>query len=405
MRRVFTILALVIVLGGIAVAGYFYFFGNTASVVVAPSGDVTLPDAGVAPQTPGEPTATTTIPTSSPTSVSARLVKISSGPIVPGMVVNRRAATASSSVQTLISFIERQSGNVFSYDLSAGTLTRTSNRTIPGIQAAAWLPSAARAFVRYLSGSDFSTVNAYALSADGSLPAQAGDGFFLAQNLSDIAVSSTSILTLASGVNGSVASLARIDGTNSSTVFTTPLSDLRISFAGKSQYLAYTKASSALPGFAFLVDATGTFSRIAGPRNGLVALASPSGTWVLISYTTNGALQMELVNTATGEVTALPIATIAEKCVWTADDSAIYCGIPVDPPAGLNYPDDWYQGAVAFSDKIWRIQVSGRYAQFVLDFAQEAASPLDATALAVDSGNSTLVFINKNDGSLWSYEL
>ena len=91
--------------------------------------------------------------------------------------------------------------------------------------------------------------------------------------------------------------------------------------------------------------------------------------------------------------------------MWTANDSAIYCGIPADPPQNFNYPDDWYQGAISFSDRIWKIDVSGRYAQLVLDFSKETENPLDATALAIDPLNTALVFVNKNDGSLWSYEL
>ena len=109
------------------------------------------------------------------------------------------------------------------------------------------------------------------------------------------------MLTLASGVNGSVASLEHVDGTHTANIFTTPLSALRISFAGKAQYLAYTKPSGTLSGDAFLVDSTGHFSRVAGPLDGLVALASPTGKWVLVSYTLNTAMQMELVNTSTGE--------------------------------------------------------------------------------------------------------
>lgn len=112
-----------------------------------------------------------------------------------------------------------------------------------------------------------------------------------------------------------------------------------------------------------------------------------------------------LVNTSTHDALPVPVATIADKCAWTADDSAIYCGIPVSPPTGVNYPDDWYQGAVQFSDRIWKIQVSGRYAQLVLDFSKEANGSLDTEALALDPASSTLVFVNKNDGSLWSYQL
>ena len=67
---------------------------------------------------------------------------------------------------------------------------------------------------------------------------------------------------------------------------------------------------------------------------------------------------MVLVDTTTNEVLPLPIASMTEKCVWSNDDSVIYCGVPVDLPSGATYPDDWYQGAVHFSDRIWKIQVS-----------------------------------------------
>ena len=402
MRRTLTITTIVIVLVGVGVAAYFYFFMRSASVVVAPVGSVNLPVAeqGEAPTTGTTTASTSDIPAHAPVTVSARLVQISTGPVVSGeAVVDIQAKNASSSPDVAVNYIERESGNVFSYLTHAKTITRTSNRTIPGIQSASWLPNGSIAFVRYLSGANFSTINTYALPANGS------GGFFFPQNLAGIAVSSTSVLTLASGVNGSATSLQRTDGTRVATVFSTPLSALRISFAGK-QYLAYTKPSGTLPGDAFLVDSAGRFSRIAGPRSGLVALASPLGKWVLVSYTRNNNLmQMELVRTTTGETLSLPVATIADKCVWATDDSSVYCGVPISPPIDAVYPDDWYQGAVHFSDRIWRIDVSGRYAQLVLDFSKETKGALDAEALAVDPLHTVLVFINKNDSSLWSYQL
>ena len=398
-----------VVLAGAGVAGYFYFFNNTAGVAVAPSDEASLPTAGEDGSIPDDAvttntpiSSTSTSPTSSastPTAVSSRLVKISAGPVVPGGVVVSKRATASSTTETRVSYIERQSGNVYSYSVNTRTNTRTGNRTIPGIQSATWFPNASSTLVKYLSGADFLTINSYALPANGSA------GFFLQQNLSDVAVSEDGILTLSSGVNGSVASLSRIDGTRPSELFTTPLSSLRVSFAGKKQYLIFTKPSAKLAGSAFLVDGTGRFSRIAGPLNGLVAKSSPSGKWVLVSHTSNGVIQMSLINTATAESIILPIATIADKCVWASNDSAIYCGVPISPSTNFNYPDDWYQGAVSFSDRIWRIDVAGRYAQFVLDFSKESGEVLDATALAIDQLNTTLVFVNKKDSYLWSYSL
>ena len=402
MRRTLIIAAIVIILIGAGASVYFYFFSNTAGVAVTtPSGNTTLPTAGQTSVPSTGTTATGGTTTSSapnaPSAVSSRLIKISVGPVVPGEGLVSKPASASSSPETLVRYIERESGNVFSYSTLSKTLTRTSNKTIPGIQSAVWLPDASVAFVRYLSGADSSTINTYALPADGS------GGFFLSQNLADVAVSSSGILALASGVNGSTASVSRLDGTHPVSAFSSALSSLRASFAGK-QYLTVTKASATLPGYAFLVDAAGRFSRVAGPLNGLSALASPSGKWLLASYTLGTALQLELVDTTTGETVPLPVATLADKCAWTSDSSAIYCGVPMDPP-NASYPDDWYQGAVSFSDRIWKIQVSGRYAQLVLDFSKDAKGALDAEALAVDAANTTLVFVNKNDGSLWSYSL
>jgi len=409
MRRKLTTIGIVLLIIGFVVALYFIFFASSASVTVAPTGSVSFPTSGQIPSSGTEEPEDLPGQTGAPTIISARLVKISKGPVVPGQAVlnvktslatSTTASTTSNGSDVAVNYIERQSGNVFTYLVGAGSITRTNNQTVPGIQSASWISDASFAFVRYLSGDDFSTINTYALPKSGS------DGFFLPQNLADIAVSSTNLLTLASGVNGSVASLERLDGTRASQVFTTPLSSLRVSFAGKSQYLAYTKPSAALYGDAFIVNGAGHFFRIAGPLNGLVALSSKSGKWTLVSYTSdNNSMQMELVNTTTGDTVSLPVATIADKCVWTADDSAVYCGVPVDPPSDYAYPDDWYQGVAHFSDRIWKIDVLGRYAQLVLDFPSETDSSLDVESLAVDPMNTELVFTNKNDGSLWGFSL
>ncbi len=426
MRRALIIGASIILLVLAALAAYYYFFSGAPGLTGAPS--TTLPVAGTAtnPIATGTTSDTTgattdTKPTTPPiaTKVTARLVKISAGPVVPGeaivdvtttsfatsSTVSKKGVTqivvipATKVVDVNVEFIERQSGNIFSYLVRAGTLTRTSNRTLLGIEEAQWLPSGLMAFVRYLSGDTLSIVNTYGIAVDGS------GGFFLPQGLADIAVASTSVLALASGANGSVASLMRADGTNTKTVFTSPLSSLRVAYGEGGQYFAFTKPAQSLLGDLFLVDSAGNFSRIAGPLPGLVALPSPSGKEVLISYAQGGVMHTALVHTATQAIIVLPVATIADKCVWAQDDSAVYCAVPRAPSSEYAYPDDWYQGAIPFNDRIWKISVTSRYTQVVLDFSSASAGALDAIALAIDQAGTTLVFVNKNNGSLWSYQL
>lgn len=410
MRRTLIIAIIAVAVIALGAAAYFLFFTHTSPTPAEPGGTTTLPVAGqgTTPQggAQGSSGSALSATPNSPVAVSSRLVQISSGPVVPGEIVletkpvKEKGATTTSPSVVSVQYVDRESGNVFSYRPQTKVLTRINNKTLPGIQSASWLADGSAAFVRYLSGTDFSTINTYALAATSS-----SSGFFLAQNLADISVSPTRILTLASGVNGSSASLARLDGSKPAEVFTTPLTAVRASFLGPDQYLVFSKPSSALAGSAYLVSGNGYFSTLAGPLSGLVALASPSGKWLLVSYVINNAMRTELVEVATHTTTTLPVSTIADKCVWAIDDSAVYCGVPQDPPSGYAYPDDWYQGVVSFSDRIWKINIASRYAQLVLDFSQAKSGNLDATALALDAGNTTLVFVNKSDGSLWSYSL
>lgn len=407
MRRTLIIIAAVIVIIGVGAWAYLRFVADRPSVAVVPTPVAGLP---VAEQAPADPTGEVVAPTTVLVEAvaGARLIKVSEGPIVPGIILTDRTpallSVASSSASStspgyFLTYIARKSGNVFSYSSASRVITRTNNKTIPGIQSAEWLPSAAVAFVQYLSGSNLSTVNTYALPADG------GNGFFLEQGIADLKVSSTNILMLASGTNGSIGTLRATDGSRASQAFSSPLSSLRIAFAGQGTLLAFTKPSAALPGAAFLIDRAGRFSRIVGPLPGLVALPSPSGGSILVSYIAEGAMRMQLVDTLSGAVTTLPVGTVADKCAWSADGAAIYCGIPVSPPVGYAYPDDWYQGAVSFDDRIWRINVAGRFAELVLDYAKETGGRLDAYSLALDPSGNALAFLNKNDGSLWVYSL
>jgi hypothetical protein len=389
---------MVIVLLGAGVWAYFYF---AASPKLAVTDTPSLPASGATlPGTAGGDANSEPAFTPSAARITTRLTRISTGPVVPGTVaIDRPAGTASSTADVEVRYIEQRSGNVYTYLVKAGQLTRISNRTLPGIADAKWLPTGETAFVRYLSGDTLSTVSTYGLAADGS------GGFFLPQDLADLDVSATNVLALASGASGSIASRLATDGSGGGAVFSSPLSSLRAAFAGTAGYIAFTKPAASLAGYLFAVSAQGRFSRIAGPLHGLVALPDHAGRYALVSSVDNDVMRLTLTSLADGSEIPLPVGTIADKCAWTADDRAIYCAVPVSPSTDYSYPDDWYQGAAHFSDRIWKIDVAGRFAQLVLDLRTAVTDPVDASALALDPDATTLVFSNKNDGSLWSFQL
>lgn len=403
-RRLLIIIASVIVLLGLGVGTYF-LFGNRAELSVdAPgnpfgsSGDrevsnLLTPD--------GEPVQ------GAGTVVAPRLIRISDVPVAKGVaalyippVPGATSTDPGIPEDTEIRFIERQSGNIYAFRLHDRLLTRISNRTLPGIQDASWVSDGSRAFVRYLTRSADGTerVDTYALPADG------GEGYFLEQNLEKVSVQGTStVLSLLSRSTGSVSTLTNPDGTNPRTAFNSPLTSL-VAALTNTNIVATTRASSGLDGYSFTVSrADGSFTRLLGPLRGLITLPNQEGTSVLYSYVDRNRTYLQVIDTASRTVTALPLSTFAEKCVWAPGGLAVYCAVPT----GLsgNMPDDWYQGAQTFSDRIWRIDLSTRLATLIVDPGQVADVAIDAVALSIDRMGDALVFTNKKDGTLWVYDL
>lgn len=396
---------LVLILLGVAV--YFLFFNKKEGVVVEEPGNRfdtsnEYTDPGVVEELPlgqvadegraGE-------------EVAPRLIKITDGPVAFGSMAFQvftpsEPASTTGAYDTEIRYLERASGNAYAYRAHERTLSRISNRTLPGIHEATWLPDGSLAYARFLSTGDAEVIETYALPVSGG----GVGGYFLEQGLEDVVVQGTSTLaTLLPSTNGSIATVAQVDGETFRTLFSSPLNSLRLFFAGK-DFITYTKASAHANGYVFLVGgASGLFEQVAGPLKGLTALPSPLGTYVFYTYVAGSSLRSGLITLEGRVVDAIPVGTLSEKCTWTSDETSIYCAVPRSITGTL--PDDWYQGSVSFSDRIWRIDLEGRVAVLAVDPKTVGGVEIDAVNLTVDSENDVLIFTNKKDGSLWAYDL
>ena len=141
MRRTLIILVSTIFLLAIGF-GIYFFFTNHARVVVAPTqaqkglfpiikkssstkGSTSIKDATYIDSRsfPNTQTISTSLNT------QKRLKKITIGPVVPGIVVFDATSTATSTSNAIVRYISRKSGDVYSYDVLNGTLSRLSNKT------------------------------------------------------------------------------------------------------------------------------------------------------------------------------------------------------------------------------------------------------------------------------------
>lgn len=414
MKRTLLIVSAIVVLIGIGIGLYFFFsHNNTLSIGqgtdLPGSGNGTPDTSAGTPSTQG-----LGVPVSGAgTDIAPRLVRISDRPVALGSVATylprQRIGTTTpvssttpilySDPEVRVEYIERESGNIYGYQAHARTLVRLSNKTLPGIQEASWLSDGSLAYARFLE-KDGTTehIDTYALPAAGE------NGYFLAQDLTQVLTRGTSTLvTLLSTTDGSSASVSTPSGAGLRTLFTSALSSIRLALSG-SNYIVTTKGSAKADGYSFMVDGkNGSFTRALGPLQGLSTLASPSGKYLLYSYLDRGKLALAVLDLSTHVATRLPLTTLPEKCVWTADDAALYCGVPTSLTGTL--PDDWYQGVVSFSDRLWQIDLAGRVATLVIDPKAAGNTEVDAVGLSLDAANDMLIFTNKRDSLLYAYDL
>ncbi|MEO6536426.1 MAG: hypothetical protein ABIT47_01930 [Candidatus Paceibacterota bacterium] len=407
MKRTLIIIAGIIVLLGIIVGVYYMFFApGAATLTVGNPFDNT--GAGNATPSSNLPNTDGTL-SNAGTELAPRLIKVTDGPVARGTVAvdvqlpvpgtDATASTSSTTPDVEVHFIDRASGNVYAYIAHARTLTRISNKTLPGVQEVSWLSDGSRAYARFLSTSAGGEhIDTY------SLDAHSGEGYLLEQDLNQaLVVGSSSFFSLLSGTTGSVGTIAHADGTNAKTLFSTLLSSLVV-HPTNGNFFATNKPSSSIDGYAFQIDRTsGGFSRILGPFPGLSVLPSPSGTSLLFSYVDAGVVHLRVMDVKNRTSTALPLATFAEKCTWSTDNLSAYCAVPTAMQGNL--PDNWYQGATIFTDRIWKIDLTQRLATLVVDPTQVGKVSVDAVSLTTDPGEDILMFTDKHTGALYAYDL
>lgn len=400
-KTLFIVIALLLIILIVGLVWYFFFretspFGtqNGNGGFGSGGGDVeipTPPDVGVPVPNAGD-------------EVAPRLFKITDGPVAKGVIALTvevrdpfQGTSTPATRDVEVRYADRATGNLYRYLLGDRTLERLTNRTLPGVQEASWARNGSRAFLRYLADDGAGErIETYALPADGT------EGYLLEPNLSEVIAGTSTVLTVLPSTTGSIGTKAELSGAGAFTLFSTPLSSLRF-FASGGTYVAATRPSANSAGYAFYLGPDGQFTRALGPLRGLNVLPSPSGERLLYSSNANATFDLALLTLNPAGAMALPLATMADKCVWAADEKTIYCAVPRSLEG--TQPDDWYQGEVSFSDRIWEIDLESRIASLVFDPFLLADTDIDAIALTVDASTDILVFTNKSDGSLWAYDL
>ena len=343
---------------------------------------------------------------------SSRIGKEVSKNILIQLTKNAISGTAYYGTTTAL-YMERATGHIYKINLDGTNNIRLSNATVPKSFEAVWSYKSDKMAVRYFEdpspGSVKLAVKTFLASIGHLLKATSTSeaelkGLALPATVSEIAVSPAEDKVFYLNNAGDELTegvVADFSNKSQKKIFELPFGEFNISWPVKDNIVLLTKPSAKAESYLYFLNSkTGALTRILGGIKGLTAVVSPDGEKIIFSGIGQDGTESKNYNLKTKTVSELGFAVLADKCAWgRKNKNMIYCAVSAKKP-DTNQPDGWYQGLVSFDDGIWSKNISTGESQSVL-----SRFGADIMNIFVNDDENYLIFINKNDGTLWSLKL
>lgn len=299
-------------------------------------------------------------------------------------------------------FIERNTGHMYINQISLDDRSRLSNTAAPGIYKIWWNTGndpllivervAERLSTRFFSGvlEEDGDVRKLAFSPIGEVlynPTQYQNRLFY---ITDTVSGQYSLLSNSFSFNEPEVLIEEI-----------PVKEFSITPTKAGVFLT-TKPSYTADGALFRVTEAGELNKILKGSNGFQAKINQNGDKLIVSQYENQILKTYLYNIESGEKISLTNTYLPDKCTSSQESTLFYCAGSVNPET-TTYPNDWYKGLISHNDNIWQIDTETGTETSLTGWTTN--NGLDVYQLRLDTTEDFLVFINKKDLSLWSFDL
>jgi len=338
---------------------------------------------------------------------SADLFRLAATPVAGAVIFQREE-------ETVVRYVDRATGHIYDINLPQETnlitlkKIKVSNNTRPKIYEAHFRSDGNAVLLRSLKD-DSDVIENLSLELT---PPQGTSTETTYSVSSTLLRGDMGAVTVGSGNNlyyvlkdTSTIVSSEFNSASTRNIISTSFAGWRLASAGNN-LIMYTKASAVAPGFAYRLNpSNGAFTKLLGPLNGLVIIPSPSGNRILYSYVENNKTKLVAKNLADKVLSEISLPTLAEKCIWSAQNTGtIYCGVPSQEISGME-PDNWYRGATHFSDKIWLFDTDENIAKVLVEPEERLNINIDVLDPQISPNEDYLIFINKTDLSLWAFRL
>ncbi len=429
MKKLFFTIVIVVMIGA---AGFAYWYYMMRPLDTTPNITPTQPadTGGFSPlnrpsQMPGQ-TPTSTIPTGTSTTTQNQPTqsKIVTLRMLSSLPVGGYSASTTGTT-TRVRWIDRGRGNIYEASYNSPEIINLSNTVVPKMFKSVWNKNLTSFVGSLYEGSKLAPETVYGELIKQATSTRVGtttiplatNGQFTPYELrgksvpGDIIGYASSpdrnqILLVLNESGNAVGYVSQFNGSNTTRVFTIPMTQINITWPSDSVIAVTTKGSASYLGFTYFINPkNGSLRKVLGPFSGLSAAVSRDGRHILYSYNTDDGLKTAIYSVNAGTTTDAVIRTLADKCAWSYEVKVVaYCGVPSDLGNAV-YPDDWYLGGTASSDRLWRINASNGDIKQISSLVDQSDRLLNLTSVDLDPKDHYLFFMNKNDLSLWSFDL
>lgn len=299
-------------------------------------------------------------------------------------------------------FVERATGYVFDVNPRTGSIRRLSNTLIPQVQEASVAANGVIA-LRYLDESG-------RLSAFSGTPATTTEigplsGRELPKNIRALALSpdgKSMFYVLPDGAGAYTGVRALASGENPKKVLTSALSGWHVAWS-EGEVRLVQKAADGIVGYAYALSGKNVPESV-GSAQGLSVAFDERSNALVYSSAGGGALGLYAKTGGDSGALKLPLATVAEKCVWDPSvRNSVLCAAPSTIPSG-KYLDNWYRGTAHTADSWWRVNAETGVAEVLIQPNEPGASSAgqqDVVRPVMDAQGAYLAFMDAKDDSLW----
>jgi hypothetical protein len=311
-----------------------------------------------------------------------------------------------STTEMVARYIDKATGQVYETNENILSVNRISNTTLGIFDQATF--SNSQSFVARRFNIEKAEIDTYigSLVRIGTTTELRTTGTYFPRSPETMAVRGTSIFSLYEYPLNSEGTLTQVTPIKEVKVFASPISGWNAEWINRDTLLLTTKPSAGYDGYAYsLTPSSGRKTELFGPKPGLTARVNNTLTAALRSESYGDTFALFFHNLSKNTFIQSSSPTLPEKCIFSTKNVMIaYCAVPRPMPRA-SYPDDWYKGKILFDDAIVKIDIEKNIETPIVNLAQEGGVQIDAINLSFNDKETFLLFQNKRDGFVWSYDL